>query len=106
MNGEAVVLDHPNGVIRFWSGGAETLFGYSTSEAIGQTLDLIVPPEYREAHWRGFRRALASGTASAEGQMVPFPAQHANRAIMTRSGRLTLVRRPRGEVIAALVGFE
>jgi hypothetical protein len=69
-------------------------------------LDLIVPPEYREAHWSGFRRALASGQAAAEGQVVPFPALHSSSDVIERHGRLTLIRRPHGEVVAAAVVFE
>ena len=106
MDEGAVVLADSSGVVRLWSSGAERLFGYAASEAVGRTLDLIVPTEFREAHWNGFRRALESGTASVEGQVVPFPAQHADGSVVPRSGRLTLVRRPGGEVVAAVVVFE
>jgi PAS domain S-box-containing protein len=96
----------PSGVICFWSAGAERAFGYPAAEAVGQTLDLIVPPEHREAHWNGFRRAIESGAASVEGQSIPFPARCAGGDVAARPGRLTLVRRPRGQVIAALVVFD
>lgn len=106
MNTDAIVLVDPNGVIRLWSGGAETMFGYAAADAIGQTLDLIVPPEYRDAHWNGFRRAIASGHASAEGTVGPFPALHATGDIIPRNGRLTLIRAPQTGVVAAVVVFE
>ena len=106
MDDEAVVLADPNAVIRFWSRGAEKAFGYTAVEAVGQTLDLIVPPEYREAHWSGFRRTLASGKASLEGQSVPFRARHASGDTVERTGRLTLLRRPQGDIVAAMVVFE
>ena len=106
MDDQAIVLADAAGVIRYWSGGAESLFGFSAAEAVGQTLDLIVPPEYREAHWGGFRRAFQSGAAAVEGQTTPFPARHAGGEILPRPGRLTLVRRPHGDVVAALVVFE
>ena len=106
MNAEAMVLVDLNGVIRLWSDGAEGMFGYAAAEAVGQTLDLIVPPEYREAHWNGFRRAIAAGYASVEGQAVPFPARHSTGDVIERHGRLTLIRRPKGEVVAAVAVFE
>ena len=106
MNAAAIVLVDVNGVIRLWSDGAERVFGYAESEAVGQTLDLIIPPEYREAHWAGFHRALASGEASAEGNVVAFPARHATGDVVERCGRLTLIRRPQTEVVAAIVVFE
>ena len=106
MEAEALVLADRQGVIRYWSSGATALFGYSVDEALGQSLDLIVPTEYREAHWKGFRRAFDSGAAAAEGQSGPFPTRLADGSIVTRSGRLSLVRKSQGEVVAALVVFE
>lgn len=94
------------GIIRYWSSGAAATFGYSVDEALGQRLDLIVPDEYREAHWKGFRRALDSGSAAAEGVAGPFPAKHADGSIVVRTGRLSLIRQPQGNVVAALVVFE
>lgn len=106
MNDEAIVLVDSSGVIQMWSAGTERMFGFTASEAVGQTLDLIVPDEYREAHWNGFRRALASGRASIEGQVVPFPVQHASGAVIQRTGCLTLIRRPPSDVVGAIVVFE
>jgi PAS domain S-box-containing protein len=106
MDNNAVVMADQAGIIRFWSAGAEKAFGYSAAQAVGQTLDLIVPEEYREAHWRGFRRAVASGAADLEGQTSPFPVRDADGAIAATPGRLTLVRQPQGQVIAAVVVFE
>ena len=106
MDDEPVVLADQSGVIRFWSGGAEKAFGYAFAEAVGQTLDLIVPPEHREAHWNGFRRAMQCGAAAVEGQAVPFPVRHADGSNIARQGRLTLLRRSRGDVIAAIVVFD
>jgi PAS domain S-box-containing protein len=106
MDNSAVVMADQAGIIRFWSAGAEKAFGYSAAQAIGETLDLIVPAEYREAHWRGFRHAVESGAADLDGQTSPFPVRHADGAIAETPGRLTLVRRPQGQVIAAVVAFE
>lgn len=106
VNAEPMVLVDLNGVIRLWSDGAERMFGYAAAEAVGQTLDLIIPPEYREAHWNGFRRAIASGQASVEGKVVPFPARHGTGDVIQRRGRLTLIRRPETEVVAAIMVFE
>ncbi len=106
MDRNPVVLADPNGVIRFWSPGAATSFGYSAAQAIGQTLDLIVPSEYRQAHWHGFRRAVEAGAAPLEGQLNPFPVRRADGAIATVPGRLTLVREAKGRVVAVMVVFE
>ncbi len=106
MEAEALVIANRAGVIRVWSAGTEARFGWSGAQAVGATLDLIVPAEYREAHWRGFRQAVESGVAQLEGQTSPFPVRHADGAVREVAGRLTLVRDPRGRVVAVVVAFE
>jgi PAS domain S-box-containing protein len=106
MNSHPVLIADTAGVIVFWNDQAERAFGHPASAAIGQTLDLIVPAEFREAHWRGFQAAMRSGHAEVEGQATPFPAQHADGAVAERPGRLTLMRAPAGGVIGAMVVFE
>lgn len=106
LDNNAVVIADAAGVIRFWSMGAEKAFGHAAGQAVGQTLDLIVPPEYCQAHWTGFRRAMVSGVAAVEGTAVPFPARQASGETSALRGRLTLLREPDGMVIAAVVVFE
>jgi len=105
LDHHAVVVADATGVIRFWSAGAEKAFGHAAERALGKTLDLIVPPEHRQAHWAGFRKAMASGAAEVEGRSVPFPAHRADGATAVLSGRLSLLRAPDGSVIAAVVVF-
>jgi PAS domain S-box-containing protein len=58
---DAIIFADCAGVIRLWNPGAEALFGHRAAEAIGHTLDLIVPEPYRPAHWAGFSRAVQQG---------------------------------------------
>jgi PAS domain S-box-containing protein len=106
LHNHAVVIADAAGIIRFWSAGAEKAFGYASSQAVGQTLDLIVPPEHRQAHWTGFRQAMESGVAAVEGKSVPFPVRRADGEVAPLHGRLTLLRQPNGMVMAAAVAFE
>ncbi len=57
----AVVSADHEGIIRDWNETAEHIFGYKADEAIGRTLDLIVPEEERADHWRSFRHVMATG---------------------------------------------
>ena len=59
--GDALVYAAPDGKIVAWNRAAEALFGYSKAEAIGQSLDLIIPERLRAAHWAGFDRAMGRG---------------------------------------------
>jgi PAS domain S-box-containing protein len=57
----AVISADREGIIRDWNETAEHIFGHSAGQAIGQTLDLIVPEEERIDHWRNFRRVMVTG---------------------------------------------
>ncbi len=45
--GDAVIVSDTNGAITLWNKAAEQLFGYTESEALGKTLDLIIPEHLR-----------------------------------------------------------
>jgi len=58
---DAIVAADTDGVIRFWNGGAERIFGHPPAQAIGQSLDLIIPQRLRERHWAGWQQVMATG---------------------------------------------
>jgi PAS domain S-box-containing protein len=69
-----VACDH-YGIIRFWNPGAERLFGYSSAEAVGRSLDLIIPERLRPRHWVGYRRVMVTGeTRYGTGDVLSVPA--------------------------------
>ncbi len=67
----AIVVSDIEGRIELWNRGAEELFGYSAAEAIGQSLDLIIPERYRERHWAGFNAAMKTGNSVRSGAANP-----------------------------------
>jgi PAS domain S-box-containing protein len=72
---DAVVYADAEGVIRFWNGGATRIFGFGESEAIGQSLDIIIPERLRARHWEGFRATMRTGQSRySEGQLLSVPA--------------------------------
>jgi PAS domain S-box-containing protein len=73
---DAMIFADREGVIRLWNRAAEALFGYSAAEALGSSLDVIIPERLRGAHWAGYRRAIAAGET-----------KYGNRALTTRSAR-------------------
>lgn len=58
---EALIFADLDGIIRFWNPGAESVFGFSAAESVGQSLDLIIPERLRKAHWDGFQKAIVRG---------------------------------------------
>ncbi len=72
---DAVIFAGTDGLITTWNAAAERTFGYTADEAIGQSLDIIVPERFREAHWKGFDRALGDKVTKYAGQFLPTRAQ-------------------------------
>ncbi|MFM0472041.1 PAS domain-containing protein [Paraburkholderia strydomiana] len=72
---EAIIASDQDGVIHFWNPGAERIFGYTASEAVGQSLDIIVPPDFRQRHWDGYRRVMQTGVSHYDrGDLLTVPA--------------------------------
>jgi PAS domain S-box-containing protein len=71
---EAIVGADSTGVIRVWNRAAERLFGFSANEAIGTSLDLIIPERFRDRHWSGFRRAVGTGESPYHDRLLAVPA--------------------------------
>lgn len=68
---EAIVFADLKGLVRYWNRGAEEIFGFSAQEAMGQSLDLIIPERMRQSHWEGYYKALELGdTYSGRGSRI------------------------------------
>ena len=71
---DAIVAADRDGVIRLWSPGAERIFGHTAAEAIGRSLDLIIPERLRQRHWDGYRHTMATGTSRyGAGDLLAVP---------------------------------
>ncbi|MFA7504354.1 MAG: PAS domain-containing protein [Burkholderiaceae bacterium] len=66
---DAVVYSDREGKILLWNAAAEKLFGFSGAEALGQSLDIMIPEHLRRAHWIGFERAIEAGKVRHEGEI-------------------------------------
>lgn len=58
---DAIIAADREGVIVFWNPGAARIFGYESAEAIGQSLDIIIPERLRKRHWDGYRHVIEGG---------------------------------------------
>lgn len=73
---DAVIYADRTGTILRWNPAASALFGYSADEALGRSLDLIIPEHLRDAHWRGFEAAMTSGAMKLQGRPTLTRALH------------------------------
>jgi PAS domain S-box-containing protein len=74
--GDAVVYVDEKGTIRRWNRAAAALFGFSAAEALGQSLDRIVPEHLRAGHWRGFDAAMSTGVLKLQSRPTLTRATH------------------------------
>lgn len=71
---DAVVASDADGMIVAWNAGAERIFGFAEQEALGQSLDIIIPEPFRARHWEGYRETVASGQSRyGAGDMLAVP---------------------------------
>ena len=73
---DAVIFADLGGAIRFWNPAAERLFGFTEAEALGSSLDLIVPARFRERHWAGYNKTMATGQTRYAHDVLRVPALH------------------------------
>ena len=72
--GDAIIAADEHGLIQFWNPGAERIFGFSAAEAIGQSLDLIIPERLRDRHWQGYRQVMRTGQSRyGQGDVLAVP---------------------------------
>jgi PAS domain S-box-containing protein len=73
-SGDAIVAADEEGVIRFWNHGAERIFDYTSGDAVGQSLDIIIPESLRDRHWRGYRKVMTIGESRyGHGDILAVP---------------------------------
>jgi PAS domain S-box-containing protein len=71
---DAIVAADKDGMIVFWNPGAERIFDYSSAEAVGQSLDIIIPLRLRRRHWEGYRRVMEGGESRyGHGDLLAVP---------------------------------
>jgi len=72
---DAILISDADGVVRFWNPGATRIFGFTSQEAVGQSLDIIIPAALRERHWHGYAETIRTGqTRYGAGDLLAVPA--------------------------------
>ncbi len=97
----AVVFADCAGVIRFWNAGAEAMFGYKSEEAVGQSLDVIVPERQRARHWEGYHKVMATGITKYGREMLAVPAIRKDGTRISIEFTIVLLQASTGERLGA-----
>ena len=96
---DAIIFADREGIIRLWNAGAETIFGYPAAEALGHSLDLIIPDRLRARHWEGYRRVIARGITHDDRRLLAVPALRKDGRQISLEFTVVMVHEPPGEVL-------
>jgi PAS domain S-box-containing protein len=99
---DALIYADRSGAIVRWNRASHVLFGYSAEEAIGSSLELIIPEHLRTAHWKGFDAAIASGTTKLQGRPTLTRALHKSGRKLYIEMTFALVKDSNGEVLGSV----
>jgi len=72
--GDAVIVSDAEGRVVVWNPAAERMFGFTEAEALGQSMDMIIPERLRKRHWEGFDKSMATGTTKYGHDVLRVPA--------------------------------
>src|ERR671936_2170538 len=97
---DAIVATDRDGIIRHWNKGAERIFGHSAAEAVGQSLDLIIPEQLRERHWEGYRQVMRTGQSRyGEGDLLAVPGLRKDGSRVSLEFTVALIRDEAGQPV-------
>lgn len=96
--GDAIVVSDASGAITLWNPAAERMFGYTQSEALGQSLDLMIPQRLRGRHWDGYHKTMATGQTRYGNDVLRVPAAHKDGRTLSIAFTVALLYSPQQTV--------
>jgi len=102
---DAIIYADREGTIRLWNAGAEVIFERTAEEAVGQSLDLIIPDRLRPRHWEGWQRVMETGETKYGRELLAVPGQRADGTRISLEFSISIMRDEGGAIagIAAIL---
>ncbi|WP_020677690.1 PAS domain-containing protein [Geopsychrobacter electrodiphilus] len=102
---DAILYVDSKGLIQHWNQGSERIFGFTASEAVGQSLDIIIPEKLRGRHWEGYYKVMASGESRYGTELLSVPALHRDGQRLSVDFSIIMLKDDQGKVtgIASLM---
>ena len=106
--GDAVIVADPKGAITLWNPAAERIFGFTEADALGKSLDLIIPQRQQQRHWDGYNKTMETGITRYGNDVLRVPAVHKDGHTLSIAFTVALLHTPDGKVssIVAVVRDE
>jgi len=92
--GDAIVISDANGAITLWNPAAERMFGVTEDEALGKSLDIIIPERLRGRHWSGYQKTMDTGVTRYGHDVLRVPAIHKDGRSMSIAFTVALLHAP------------
>jgi PAS domain S-box-containing protein len=97
----AIVYADAKGIIQLWNSGAEQMFGWSAAEAVGQSMDLMIPEKHRPKHWEGYDHVMQTGVTKYGHNVLAVPALTKDGRRISIEFNVALLRAAGGEILGA-----
>ena len=98
---DAILFADRDGNIQLWNSGAETIFGYKSEDAIGSSLDLIIPDKLRARHWEGYHRVMDTGETRYGNELLKVPAIRKDGERLSVEFTIILVRDDQNNIMGS-----
>ncbi len=96
-----IIFADQRGIIRLWNSGAEAMFGYRAAEAVGQSMEMIIPDRQRARHNEGYARVMQTGITKYGRDVLAVPALRKDGTRISIEFTIVLVRSEEGAVLGA-----
>ena len=98
--GDAVIASDPAGAINLWNPAAERVFGYTEAEALGKSLDIIIPQRQQQRHWDGYNKTMETGVTKYGNDELRVPAVHKDGHTLSIAFTVAMLHTPDGKISA------
>lgn len=96
--GDGVIAADASGAITLWNPACERMFGFTEAEALGKSLDLIIPQRQQKPHWDGYHKTMATGITKYGNDVLRVPAVHKDGHTLSIAFTVSMLHQPDGAV--------
>src|SRR5262249_26606860 len=106
--GDAIIPAGADGSIVVWNPAAQRVFGDTESEALGRSLDPIIPERFPQRPWHGHRQGMHTGHTKYGADVLRVPAIHKDGRTLSIAFTVSLLSAPDtgGRIVVAIVRDE
>jgi PAS domain S-box-containing protein len=98
--GDAIIVTDAKGAITVWNPAAERMFGFTANEALGQSLDMIIPERLRGRHWEGYQKTMETGHTKYGSDLLRVPAVHKDGRALSIAFTVAMLMSAEGKPVA------